>query len=207
MARITVGDHEFTYERLARSRSENVYEVVLVAESPSGEVSLREFELDATVRDELTTDRVEAALADWQGRNPDLTVERFVVRESTRCGFGESLGTVGDSDSADATTRRSPTSADGSGDRSETPLYRGGAAPTDDVGFGDVDVEEGEAVEFHVAGPSTSVYGTERGTVVGVKSGTDDHRLLIVETDSGTKRVREDWVVSESDGESPEAGD
>jgi len=77
------------------------------------------------------------------------------------------------------------------------PVYRSSAAGAASVSFEDVPVDQGEEVEYHVAGPSTSVYGTDSGTVTGVKSGTDDHNILIVETDSGEHRVREDWVVDD----------
>lgn len=186
MVRINAGGREFEYERIGKNRSEDVFEVAMVVESRGGEVSLRTLELDVSSRDDLSADRLEAALADWQRDHPTLTVERFVVREIQRAGFGELV------DPAEE-------------DETEAPLYRGGAQARPrarnpyEVGFGDVPVDQGEEVEFHVAGPETSVYGTATGTVTGVKTGTDDYDVLIVETDSGTKRVREDWLVDHGD--------
>jgi hypothetical protein len=184
MVRITAGGREFEYERIGKNRSEDVFEVAMVVESRDGEVSLRKMELDASTRDALTGERLESALEAWQQDHPALTVERLVVREIQRCGFGETV------DPAERPEQ-------------ETPLYRGGtqagataqAHNPYEVDFEDVPVDKGDVVEFHVAGPSTSVYGTDTGTVTGVKTGTDDYDVLIVETDSGTKRVREDWLV------------
>lgn len=195
MARITVDEQEFTYERQAKTRSDAVYEMEVVAESRTGGTSIRRFEMDASARGDLTADQIETELDDWQADHGNLTVRQFVVRETNGCGFGERVGPA----TADGTT--DPTAADGRtrDDSTETPLYRGGSASYHRVEFGDVPVERGEEVEFHVAGPSTSVYGTDTGTVTGLKTGTEDHHVLIVETDSGEKRVREDWLVDEND--------
>jgi hypothetical protein len=186
MVRINAGGREFEYERIGKNRSEDVFEVAMVVESRGGEMSLRTMELDVSSRDDLSADRLESALESWQQDHPTLTIERLVVREIQRAGFGELV------DPAEE-------------DEAEAPLYRGGtqarprARNPYEVGFGDVPVEQGEEVEFHVAGPDTSVYGTATGTVTGVKTGTDDYDVLIVETDSGTKRVREDWLVDHAD--------
>jgi len=200
MARINAGGNEFTYERIGKNRSEDVFEVEMVVESRGGEVSIRRLELDVSSRDDLDADRLESTLEEWQRDHPMLTVERIVVREIQRCGFGE---------------RVEPSEEDAG--KTEAPLYRGGGAQARarnpyEVGFADVPVDKGDEVEFHVAGPSTSVYGTATGTVTGVKTGTDDYDVLIVETDSGTKRVREDWIVEDdesddADDDSADAGD
>ena len=195
MARINAGGREFTYERIGKNRSEDVFEVAMVVESRGGEVSIRTLELDVSSRDDLDADRLETVIEDWQRDHPMLSVEQLVVREIQRCGFGE---------------RVDPEESES--EQAEAPLYRGGGTQTRarnpyEVGFGDVSVDKGEEVEFHVAGPSTSVYGTDTGTVTGVKTGTDEYDVLIVETDSGTKRVREDWLVEDEDdatGESDE---
>jgi len=196
MARINAAGTEFTYERIGKNRSEDVFEAELVVESRDGEVSIRRLELDVSSRDDLDADRLESTLEEWQRDHPMLTVERIVVREIQRCGFGE---------------RVDPSEEDA--EKAEAPLYRGGGTQTQtrarnpyEVGFADVPVDKGEEVEFHVAGPSTSVYGTDTGTVTGVKTGTDEYDVLIVETESGTKRVREDWLIDEDD-ESDDADD
>jgi len=200
MARINAGGREFTYQRIGKNRSEDVFEVALVVESRGGELSIRTTEMDVSSRDDLNADRLESVIEQWQQEHPTLTIERLVVRETQRCGFGE---------------RVDPEESES--EQAEAPLYRGGGGGTQtrarnpyEVGFGDVSVDQGEEVEFHIAGPSTSVYGTDTGTVTGVKTGTDEYDVLIVETESGTKRVREDWLVDEerddADGET-ETGD
>lgn len=195
MGSFTLGNQEYTYERVAKNRSENVFEMVLVAESRTGELSMRRSELDVDAREELTADRVQAALEAWQADHDNLTVQRVVVEETNRCAYGTRLpeGATAEMDEEDEGARDPPssTSADAA------PVYRSSAAGAASVSFEDVPVDQGEEVEYHVAGPSTSVYGTDSGTVTGVKSGTDDHNILIVETDSGEHRVREDWVVDD----------
>ncbi|MEF8852523.1 MAG: hypothetical protein V5A44_09445 [Haloarculaceae archaeon] len=199
MVRITAGGREFEYERIGKNRSEDVFEVVMLVESRGGEMSFRTVELNVSSRDDLTGDRLASAIEEWQQTHPTLTIERFVVRETKRCGFGELFEPARDA-----------------GDQQQVPLYRGGGTQTRsrarnpyEVGFGDVPVDQGEEVEFHVAGPDTSVYGTDTGTVTGVKTGTDEYDVVIVETDSGTKRVREDWLVGhdEDDGARADAGE
>jgi hypothetical protein len=194
MARINAGGREFTYERIGKNRSEDVFEAALVVESRGGEVSIRTIELDVSSRDDLNAERLESVIEQWQQEHPTLTIERLVVRETKRCGFGE---------------RVDPEESES--EQAEAPLYRGGGAQARarnpyEVGFGDVSVDKGEEVEFHVAGPSTSVYGKDTGTVTGVKTGTDEYDVLIVETDSGTKRVREDWLVEDGDDATDESG-
>jgi len=197
MVSLNVGDHEYTYERVAKNRSENVFEAIVVAESRTGELSVRRFELDVDARDELSSERVEEALTEWHADHENLTIHRLVIEETNRCAFGTRApeGATAE-DAADAEGAAGPAdraAADG-------PLYRGGTSATRaQVGFGDVAVEHGEEIEYYVAGPSTSVYGTDTGTVTGVKSGTEEYHILVVETDDGTKRVREDWLVSEND--------
>jgi len=197
MVSLNVGDHEYSYERVAKNRSENVFEAVVVVESRTGELSVRRFELDVSARDELSSDRVEEALAAWQEDHDSLTIHRLVVEETNRCAFGTRL--------AEGVSAEDVTAADGASDPADRsaadgPLYRGSSsAARAEVGFGDVDVEHGEEIEYYVAGPSTSVYGTDTGTVTGVKSGTEDYRILVVDTDSGTKRVREDWLVDDEE--------
>jgi len=200
MPTITVDGSEIEYERQAKNRSESVFEAQLVVESRTGERSVRSFEVDVSARDDLTAERMETALAEWKESHPTLTIDQVVVEETKRCGFGRRLG------EADGEAVSEAAAAGDSGAQSQ-PLYRGGAqsVPRSPVGFGDVPVERGEDVTFHVAGPDSSVYGTSSGTVTGVKTGTEDYNILIIETDSGTKRVREDWVVDESDDDSEEA--
>ncbi|WP_164471854.1 hypothetical protein [Halosimplex salinum] len=195
MPTITIDGSEIEYERQAKNRSESVFEVQLIVESRTGERSIRSFEIDVSARDDLTADRMETALADWKQTHPTLTVEQVIVEETKRCGFGRRIA---DAEAAD----RPDASETGTGGQSQ-PLYRGGAqsVPRSPVGFGDVPVERGEDVEFHVAGPDSSVYGTSSGTVTGVKTGTEDYNILLIETDSGTKRVREDWIVDEDEDE------
>lgn len=197
MARITVGDQEFTYDRLAKNRSETIFEAALVVESRTGEVSVRRIEMDASARGDLTTDAIQDALGDWQTNNQNLTIQRFVVRETNSCGAGKRVGTV----AGDETTGKAAGSATSSSGGDETAFYRGGSPNQTQVGFGDIPVDEGEEVEFHVAGPSTSVYGTDTGSVTGVKTGTDGYHVLLIETDSGTKRVREEWIVDEDESD------
>gem|GEM_PF-1438363 len=201
---ITVDGSELEYERQAKNRSESVFEAQLVVESRTGERSVRSFEVDVSARDDLTAERMETALAEWKESHPTLTIDQVVVEETKRCGFGRRVGEADAEGGPDATA-----ASDDSG-RTQ-PLYRGGAqsVPRSPVGFGDVPVERGEEVTFHVAGPDSSVYGTSSGTVTGVKTGTEDYNVLIIETDSGTKRVREDWIVDESDdgGEEADAAD
>jgi hypothetical protein len=190
MVSFNAGGREFTHELIGKNRSETVFEVALVVESRGGEVSLRTIELDVSSRDDLTVDRPEPAIEDWQQDQPTPTIERLVVRETQRCGFGELVDPE----------------EEGEAER-EAPLYRGGtqarprARNPYEVGFGDVPVDQGEEVEFHIAGPDTSVYGTGTGTATGVKTGTDEYDVLIVETDSGTKRVREDGRVGHGEDE------
>lgn len=195
MPTITVDGSEFEYERQAKNRSESVFEARVICESRTGERSIRTFEIDVKARDDLTATRLESALEEWKRTHPTLTVEQIVVEETKRCGFGRRTGEADDEATAEA-------SSNGTGARTE-PLYRGGgrSVPRSPIGFGDVPVERGEEVTFHVAGPDSSVYGTSSGTVTGVKTGTEDYNVLIIETDSGTKRVREDWIVDESDDE------
>jgi hypothetical protein len=194
MGSLTLGDRKYTYERVAKNRSENVFEMVVVAESRTGELSMRRSELDVDAREELTADRVQTALEEWQADHDNLTVQRVVVEETNRCAFGTRLpeGAAAEGERDEDEGARDPPSST-SGDAA--PVYRSSAAGAAAVTFDDVPVDQGEEVEYHVAGPSTSVYGTDSGTVTGVKSGTDDHNILIVETDSGEHRVREDWVV------------
>jgi len=194
MPMITVDGSEITYERQAKNRSESVFEAQLVVESRTGERSVRSFEIDVSARDDLTAERMETALAEWKESHPTLTIDQVVVEETKRCGFGRRVGEADAEGAADA-------AAAGDDSGRTQPLYRGGAqsVPRSPVGFGDVPVERGEEVTFHVAGPDSSVYGTASGTVTGVKTGTEDYNVLIIETDSGTKRVREDWIVDESD--------
>jgi len=198
MPTITVDGSEFEYERQAKNRSESVFEAQLIVESRTGERSVRTFEIDVSARDDLDAERMETVLSEWKRSHPTLTIEQVVVEETKRCGFGRRLGDA--EGAADATA-----AGDGAGE--SKPLYRGGAqsVPRSPVGFGDVPVERGEEVTFHVAGPDSSVYGTSSGTVTGVKTGTEDYNVLIIETDSGTKRVREDWIVDESDDEADES--
>ncbi|WP_436924120.1 hypothetical protein [Halosimplex amylolyticum] len=193
MPTITVDGSEFEYERQAKNRSESVFEARVICESRTGERSIRSFEIDVKARDDLTATRIETALEDWKRTHPTLTIEQIVIEETKRCGFGQRTGEADGEAAADA-------SASGQSGQSQ-PLYRGGgrSVPRSPVGFGDVPVERGEDVTFHVAGPDSSVYGTSSGTVTGVKTGTEDYNVLIIETDSGTKRVREDWIVDESD--------
>ncbi|QLH84008.1 hypothetical protein [Halosimplex pelagicum] len=201
MPMITVDGSELEYERQAKNRSESVFEAQLVVESRTGERSVRSFEIDVSARDDLTAERMETALAEWKQSHPTLTIDQVVVEETKRCGFGRRVG------EADAEGASEATAASDDAGRTQ-PLYRGGGAqsvPRSPVGFGDVPVERGEEVTFHVAGPDSSVYGTASGTVTGVKTGTEDYNVLIIETDSGTKRVREDWVVDESDDETDDA--
>lgn len=113
------------------------------------------------------------------------------MRETNGCGFGERVGSVAGEETTDSAASDGRTRSDGA----EAPLYRGGTSSYHQVEFGDVPVERGDEVEFHVAGPSTSVYGTDSGTVTGLKTGIEDYHVLIIETDSGEKRVREDWLV------------
>ncbi|WP_135363042.1 hypothetical protein [Halosimplex halophilum] len=196
MPDITVDGSELEYERQAKNRSESVFEARLVVESRTGERSVRSFEVDVSARDELTAERMEEALSEWKEGHPTLTIDQVVVEETKRCGFGRRVGEA-DEDAVEA-------SASDDGSARAQPLYRGGGAqsvPRSPVGFGDVPVERGEEVTFHVAGPDSSVYGTDSGTVTGVKTGTEDYNILIIETDSGTKRVREDWIVDDSDDE------
>lgn len=198
MPSITVDGSELEYERQAKNRSESVFEARVVCNSRTDERSIRSFEIDVSARDDLSADRMQTALAEWKRSHPTLTVEQVVVEETKRCGFGRRIGEADGEGAPDA-------SADGESGQAQ-PLYRGGTAsrsavPRSPVGFGDVPVERGEDVEYHVAGPDSSVYGTSSGTVTGVKTGTEDYNVLIIETDSGTKRVREDWVVDESDEE------
>ncbi|WP_436910451.1 hypothetical protein [Halosimplex marinum] len=203
MPTITVDGSEFEYERQAKNRSASVFEAQLVVESRTGERSVRSFELDVSARDDLTAERMETALAEWQQSHPTLTIDQVVVEETKRCGFGRRLGEADEDAAVDAAA-----SDDGSGQTQ--PLYRGGGAqsvPRSPVGFGDVPVERGEEVTFHVAGPDSSVYGTDSGTVTGVKTGTEDYNILIIETDSGTKRVREDWIVDDSDDDAETEAD
>ncbi|WP_459191385.1 hypothetical protein [Halosimplex sp. J119] len=198
MPTITVDGSEFEYERQAKNRSESVFEAKVVCESRTGERSIRTFEIDVKARDDLTASRLETVLEEWKRTHPTLTVQQVVVEETKRCGFGRRVGESDEEATAEA-------SSDGNGTRTE-PLYRGGgrSVPRSPIGFGDVPVERGEEVTFHVAGPDSSVYGTSTGTVTGVKTGTEDYNVLIIETDSGTKRVREDWIVDESDDGSDE---
>jgi len=188
MVDITVGEQTLAYERQAQNRSEDVYEVMMVVESRTGELSVRQFEMDVSGRGDLSADRLESALAEWLDDHQGATIEKVVVREVNRCGY--------------ATAVEDP---DADGDTREQPLLRGGSSAQPQyqaqVGFGSVDVDKGDEVEFHVAGPDTSVYGTSTGTVTGVKTGTDEYNVLIIETDSGTKRVREDWLVGHGDDE------
>jgi len=202
MPTITVDGSELTYERQAKNRSESVFEAQLVVESRTGERSVRSFEVDVSARDDLTAERMETALSEWKQSHPTLTIDQVVVEETKRCGFGRRLGEA-DEDAV------SGAAASGNGGARSQPLYRGGAqsVPRSPVGFGDVPVERGEEVTFHVAGPDSSVYGTSSGTVTGVKTGTEDYNILIIETDSGTKRVREDWIVDESDDDDSEEAD
>ena len=198
MPPITVDGSEFEYERQAKNRSESVFEARVVCNSRTDERSIRSFEIDVSARDDLSADRMQTALTEWKRSHPTLTIEQVVVEETKRCGFGRRIGEADGEDAPDA-------SADGESGQAQQ-LYRGGTAsrsavPRSPVGFGDVPVERGEDVEFHVAGPDSSVYGTSSGTVTGVKTGTEDYNVLIIETDSGTKRVREDWLVDESDEE------
>lgn len=204
MPQITVDGAEFEYERQAKNRSESVFEARVVCESRTGERSLRSFEIDVGARDDLSSDRMETALADWKREHPTLTVEQVIVEETKRCGFARRVG------EADAEATVDASAEDGSAQ--SQPLYRGGTAsrsavPRSPVGFGDVPVERAEEVRFHVAGPDSSVYGTSSGTVTGVKTGTEDYNVLIIETDSGTKRVREDWLVREDDESTDEDAD
>ena len=189
MVSFSAGGREFTYERIGKNRSETVFEVALVVESRGGEVSLRTLELDVSSRDDIGGDLLSSVVEDWQEGHPTHTTERLVVREVQRCGYGEQVGP----------------SAGNEAEQREAPLYRGGTEARGhnpyEVGFGDVPVDQGEEVEFHVAGPETSVYGTDSGTVTGVKTGTDDYDVIIVETDSGTKRVREDWLIGVGEDE------
>lgn len=199
MVTISVGDQVLTYERVAKNRSENVFEAVLVVESRTGELSNRRFELDVSSREELDPATLEGALEEWQDDHENLTIHRVIVEETNRCLFGTRLTQAGADSLEEGEEPMSPpatesdtAAADGS------PLYRGGASSQATVGFGDVDVQHGEEVEYYVAGPSTSVYGTDTGTVTGVKSGTDEYYILLIETEDGTtKRVREDWLVDE----------
>lgn len=199
MVQISVGGDELTYERVAKTRSETVFEMMLVAESRTGELSIRQVELDIDAREDLSSDHIESALRDWQAGHENLTVHRVVVQETDRCAFATRVADpVTDADIEPSTD--AATAAGASPQRAETqPLYRGGSVSTGtQVGFEDVDVGHGEEIEFHVAGPDTSVYGTTTGRVTDVKVGTDEHHVLIVETDDGTRRIREDWLV---DGE------
>lgn len=198
MPSITVDGSELEYERQAKNRSESVFEARVVCNSRTDERSIRSFEIDVSARDDLSADRMQTALAEWKRSHPTLTVEQVVVEETKRCGFGRRIGEANADGAPDA-------SADGESGQTQS-LYRGGTAsrsavPRSPVGFGDVPVERGEDVKFHVAGPDSSVYGTSSGTVTGVKTGTEDYNVLIIETESGTKRVREDWLVDESDEE------
>lgn len=204
MVTLSVGDQVLTYERVAKNRSENVFEAVLVVESRTGELSVRRFELDVSAREDLDPETLESALSEWQDGHDNLTIHRLIVEETNRCAFGTRVADGATEPEADGTdgpmdppgTEGSSASADGS------PLYRGGSTAQSQVGFGDVDVEHGEEIEYYIAGPSTSVYGTNTGTVTGVKSGTDEYHILLVDIGDGTtKRVREDWVVDEDDGE------
>lgn len=197
MVTFTVGEQQIEYERLARTRSDTVYEAVLVVESRTGEPTVRRIELDAASRDDLTSDDIEAALGDWQSDHPSLTIEHLIVRETSRCGFGTRVGGASD----DVPSRPDGSSDGRSAERDdESVLYRGGATTGQStIGFADVDVREGDEVEFHVGGQATSVYGTETGVVTGIKSGTAEYNVLLVETDSGTKRVRDDWLVDDAD--------
>jgi len=195
MPTITVDGTELEYERQAKNRSEGVFEARVVCESRTGERSIRSFEMDVSARDDLSADRMEEALTEWKRTHPTLTVEQVVVEETKRCGFGRRIGEADGSVSA--------ADADGEGGQSQ-PLYRGGSGqsvPRSPVGFSNVPVDRGDEVTFHVAGPDSSVYGTNSGTVTGVKTGTEDYDVLIIDTDSGTKRVREDWIVDEDDEE------
>jgi len=194
MPTITVDGAELEYERQAKNRSESVFEAEVVCESRTGERSIRSFEIDVSARDDLSAERVEETLTQWKRTHPTLTVQQIIVEEKKRCGFGQRIGVANEESSA-------ATESDGT---QSQPLYRGGSGqsvPRSPVGFGDVPVERGEEVVFHVAGPDSSVYGTSSGTVTGVKTGTEDYNVLIIDTDSGTKRVREDWIVDESDEE------
>jgi len=197
MVTLNIGDHEYSYERVAKNRSENVFEAVLIVESRTGELSVRRFELDVSARDDLSSDHVEEALEEWLEDHENLTIHRVVIEETNRCAFGTRLpeGAVAESESDESEGAEAPAqraAADGE-------LYRGGSTARAQVGFGDVDVDHGDEIEYYVAGPSTSVYGTDSGTVTGIKSGTEDYHILVVDTDDGTKRVREDWVVDEDD--------
>lgn len=195
MPTITVDGRRFEYERQAKNRSESVFEAVLIVESRTGERSVRTVEIDASARDELTADRIGEALEEWKRTHPTLSIQQLVVEETTRCGFGQLVR-----DDASATAESASASSSDGGGGTEAPLYRGGSAAANSaVSFHDVPVDEGDEVQFHVAGPSSSVYGTETGTVTGVKTGTEDYDVLFVETDSGTKRVREDWIVEDDD--------
>ena len=194
MPTITVDGSELEYERQAKNRSESVFEANVLCESRTGERSVRSFEIDVSTRDNLSAERVEETLTQWKRTHPTLTVQQIIVEETKRCGFGQRVGQA-DGEGSPAT--------DNDGGQSQ-PLYRGGSSqsvPRSPVGFGDVPVERGEEVTFHVAGPDSSVYGTSSGTVTGVKTGTEDYNVLIIDTDSGTKRVREDWIVDEDDEE------
>lgn len=193
MDRITAGDQAYRYERLARNRAKTVFEAVIVAESRSGEVSVRHHELDAATRSDLGPETIESELERWQNDHPHLTVQRFVVRETNTCGAGKFAGEVGE----DGSVESEP--ADASAEGETATVYRGGTAVPRSIEFGDVPVTEGEEVEYHVGGPSNSVYGTDSGTVAGVKTGTEDYHVLILETESGTKRIPENWLVDGSD--------
>jgi len=194
MPTITVDGSELEYERQAKNRSESVFEANVLCESRTGERSVRSFEIDVSTRDNLSAERVEETLTQWKRTHPTLTVQQVIVEETKRCGFGQRIGAAdeGGSPATDSDSGQSQ------------PLYRGGSSQSvsrSPVGFGDVPVERGEEVTFHVAGPDSSVYGTSSGTVTGVKTGTEDYNVLIIDTDSGTKRVREDWIVDEDDEE------
>jgi len=190
MGKLVVNDAELTYERIAKNRSQTMYEVTLVVASRTGEVSIRRFELDVDSRQGVTRESVEQALSEWMDDNDGVTIERWIVQESNRCAYGQRAEESVTGHSEVAATQATQTEAQ----------YRAS------LDFDQVAVEQGETVEFH-AGGQPGVYGTERGTVQNVKAGTEGTHILIVETDSGTKRVREEWLVTDGDDTADEPDD
>lgn len=62
----------------------------------------------------------------------------------------------------------------------------------------DIDVIEGDTVEYHPAG-NASVYGTREGTVVDVGPGAGEEPCLVIRTDSELKKIRPEWLASKLD--------
>jgi len=185
MGDISVGGTQFSYHQ--ESEEERTFMLVVTAETETAESTTHAMRLGVSSETAVTPSVVADRLADWSQTHPALPIAQWEVYERRPQASGQRSGFTAETDGVGSET----------GWTNAVPSRDG----TTDSGpdLGGVDFDSGDTVEFYPAGSSSaSVYGPKTGEVVDVAPGPDGGYCLVVETETGTTKVRKDWIIDDT---------